>query len=221
LGEVLDNRENYSMDAVVDARRETSTAKLVPPVRPSREEAEAAVRTLLAWTGDDPAREGLIDTPKRVVKAYEELYRGYRDDPEKVLDRVFEEVEGYGSIVLVRDIPFFSHCEHHMVPFLGKAHIAYYPSAGVVGLSKLARLVEVYARRLQTQESLTAQIVNAMEDFLKPRGVAIMIEAEHMCISMRGVQKAGVSTLTTEFTGVFRDDPAEQARFMMMVKGMR
>ena len=209
------------MDAVVDARRETSTAKAVTPARPSREEAEAAVRTLLLWTGDDPAREGLIDTPKRVVKAFEELYRGYRVDPEAILDRVFEEVEGYGSIVLVRDIPFYSHCEHHMVPFVGKAHIAYYPSAGVVGLSKLARLVDVYARRLQTQESLTAQIVNAMEDFLKPRGVAILIEAEHMCMSMRGVQKVGVSTLTTEFTGVFRDDPAEQARFMMMVKGMR
>jgi GTP cyclohydrolase I len=134
---------------------------------------------------------------------------------------VFEEVEGYGSIVLVRDIPFFSHCEHHMVPFVGKAHIAYYPSKGVVGLSKLARLVDVYARRLQTQESLTAQIVNAIEDYLGPRGVAIMIEAEHMCMSMRGVQKAGVSTLTTEFTGVFREDPAEQARFMMMVKGAR
>lgn len=209
------------MDAVVDARREASTAKPSPLVRPSREEAEAAVRTLLRWIGDDPSREGLIDTPKRVVKAYEELYRGYRENPSDVLDRVFEEVEGYGSIVLVRDIPFNSHCEHHMVPFVGKAHVAYYPSAGVVGLSKLARLVDVYARRLQTQESLTAQIINAIDDHLKPRGVAILIEAEHMCMSMRGVQKAGVSTLTTEFTGVFRDDPAEQARFMMMVKGMR
>ncbi len=209
------------MDAVVDARRETGAAKFAPVARPSREDAEAAVRTLLLWAGDDPNREGLIDTPKRVVKAYEELYRGYTEDPGEVLDRVFEEVEGYGSIVLVRDIPFFSHCEHHMVPFVGKAHIAYYPSKGVVGLSKLARLVDVYARRLQTQESLTAQIVNAIEDYLGPRGVAIMIEAEHMCMSMRGVQKAGVSTLTTEFTGVFREDPAEQARFMMMVKGAR
>ncbi len=209
------------MDAVVDARRETGAAKFAPVARPSREDAEAAVRTLLLWAGDDPNREGLIDTPKRVVKAYEELYRGYTEDPAEVLDRVFEEVEGYGSIVLVRDIPFFSHCEHHMVPFVGKAHIAYYPSKGVVGLSKLARLVDVYARRLQTQESLTAQIVNAIEDYLGPRGVAIMIEAEHMCMSMRGVQKAGVSTLTTEFTGVFREDPAEQARFMMMVKGAR
>ncbi|MDK9695225.1 MAG: GTP cyclohydrolase I FolE [Siculibacillus sp.] len=209
------------MDAVVDARREASSAKLATATRPTREEAEAAVRTLLLWAGDDPNREGLVDTPKRVVRAFEELYRGYRENPSDVLDRVFEEVEGYGSIVLVRDITFHSHCEHHMVPFVGKAHIAYYPSAGVVGLSKLARLVDVYARRLQTQESLTAQIVNAIEDHLKPRGVALLIEAEHMCMSMRGVQKAGVSTITTEFTGVFRDDPAEQARFMMMVKGMR
>jgi len=209
------------MDAVVDARREAGPAKPSLLARPSREEAEAAVRTLLAYVGDDPTREGLIDTPKRVVRAYEELYRGYGEVPSEVLDRVFEEVEGYGSIVLVRDIPFHSHCEHHMVPFVGKAHVAYYPSTGVVGLSKLARLVDVYARRLQTQESLTAQIVTAIDDHLKPRGVAILIEAEHMCMSMRGVQKAGVSTITTEFTGVFRDDPAEQARFMMMVKGMR
>lgn len=209
------------MDAVVDTRREAGAAKFAPVVRPSREDAEAAVRTLLLWAGDDPSREGLIDTPKRVVKAYEELYRGYTEDPAEVLDRVFEEVEGYGSIVLVRDIPFYSHCEHHMVPFVGKAHIAYYPSKGVVGLSKLARLVDLYARRLQTQESLTAQVVNAIEDYLRPRGVAIMIEAEHMCMSMRGVQKSGVSTLTTEFTGVFREDSAEQARFMMMVKGAR
>jgi GTP cyclohydrolase I len=221
LGDAFHQREIPTMDAVVDARRETGAAKFAPVARPSREDAEAAVRTLLLWAGDDPNREGLIDTPKRVVKAYEELYRGYTEDPGEVLDRVFEEVEGYGSIVLVRDIPFFSHCEHHMVPFVGKAHIAYYPSKGVVGLSKLARLVDVYARRLQTQESLTAQIVNAIEDYLGPRGVAIMIEAEHMCMSMRGVQKAGVSTLTTEFTGVFREDPAEQARFMMMVKGAR
>lgn len=209
------------MDAIVDSRRETGSAFVKPPQRPTREEAEAAVRTLLLWAGDDPAREGLVDTPKRVVKAYEELYRGYRESAEEVLDRVFEEVEGYGSIVLVRDIPFNSHCEHHMVPFVGKAHIAYYPSKGVVGLSKLARLVDVYARRLQTQESLTAQIITAIEDHLAPRGAAILIEAEHMCMSMRGVQKAGVSTLTTEFTGVFRDDSAEQARFMMMVKGAR
>ena len=209
------------MDAIVDTRRETSNAIRKAQQRPTREEAEAAVRTLLLWAGDDPEREGLIDTPKRVVKAYEELYRGYRENAEEVLDRVFEEVEGYGSIVLVRDIPFNSHCEHHMVPFVGKAHIAYYPSNGVVGLSKLARVVDVYARRLQTQESLTSQIVAAIEDHLAPRGVAILIEAEHMCMSMRGVQKSGVSTLTTEFTGVFREDPAEQVRFMTMVRGLR
>jgi GTP cyclohydrolase I len=219
LGEVVHHKEIASMDAVVDARREAGSAKFAPVARPSREDAEAAVKTLLLWAGDDPDREGLVDTPKRVVKAFEELYKGYREDPADVLDRVFEEVEGYGSIVLVRDIPFYSHCEHHMVPFVGKAHIAYYPKNGVVGLSKLARLVDVYARRLQTQESLTAQIVSAIEEHLDPRGVAIMIEAEHMCMSMRGVQKAGVSTLTTEFSGVFEKDPAEQARFMMMVRG--
>ena len=186
--------------------------------RPSREEAEAAVRTLIRWAGDDPNREGLRDTPKRVVKAYRELYAGYEQDPGAVLDRVFEEVEGYGDIVLVRDIPFASHCEHHMVPFVGQAHIAYYPSAGVVGLSKLARLVDVYARRLQTQEAMTVQIAEALDEALRPRGVAVMIEAEHMCMSMRGVQKAGASTITTQFTGLFDGDAAEQSRFMMLVR---
>jgi len=189
--------------------------------RPSREEAEAAVRTLIGWAGDDPEREGLRDTPRRVVKAYEELYRGYREDAGTVLSRVFEEVAGYDDMVLVRDIPFTSHCEHHMVPFVGKAHIGYYPSEGVVGLSKLARVVDVFAKRLQTQETMTAQIVAAIDDALHPRGVAVIIEAEHMCMSMRGVQKQGASTMTTQFTGVFRDDPAEQARFLTMVRGFR
>lgn len=189
--------------------------------RPSREEAEAAVRTLIAWAGDDPDREGLIDTPKRVVKAYRELYSGYDQDPNAVLDRVFQEVAGYDDIVLVRDITFHSHCEHHMVPFIGKAHIAYYPSEGVVGLSKLARLVDIFSRRLQTQETLTAEIVSAIDEGLKPRGIAVMIEAEHMCMSMRGVQKAGASTVTTQFTGVFRDDPSEQVRFMTLLRGFR
>lgn len=211
------------MDAIVNLYRKdrptTDTADNVR--RPTREEAEAAVRTLIRWTGDDPDREGLVDTPKRVVKAYEQLYSGYNEDPSEVLDRVFEEVEGYGDIVVVRDIPFFSHCEHHMVPFIGKAHIAYYPSGGVVGLSKLARVVDVFARRMQTQESLSAQIATAIDEYLKPRGVALLIEAEHMCMSMRGVQKSGVSTITTQFTGVFREDPAEQARFMMLVRGAR
>ncbi|WP_457090001.1 GTP cyclohydrolase I FolE [Microvirga sp. P5_D2] len=186
--------------------------------RPTREEAEAAVRTLLRWAGDDPQREGLLDTPKRVAKAFKELYSGYHDDPKDVLNKIFAEVEGYDDIVLVRDIPFYSHCEHHMVPFYGMAHIAYYPTKGVVGLSKLARLVEVYARRLQTQETMTAQIATAMVEALEPRGVAVMIEAEHMCMSMRGVQKAGAMTLTTQFTGIFKDDPTEQVRFLTLVR---
>ena len=189
-----------------------------PDDRPSREEAEAAVRTLIRWAGDDPQREGLRDTPKRVVKAFKELYSGYKEDPAQVLDKIFAEVEGYDDLVLVRDIPFHSHCEHHMVPFFGMAHIAYYPTKGVVGLSKLARLVEVYARRLQTQETMTAQIAAAMEAALEPRGTAVMIEAEHMCMSMRGVQKAGATTLTTRFTGQFKNNPAEQARFLTMVR---
>jgi GTP cyclohydrolase I len=189
-----------------------------PIDRPSREEAEAAVRTLIRWAGDDPQREGLHDTPKRVVKAFKELYSGYHDDPKDVLNKIFAEVEGYEDIVLVRDIPFYSHCEHHMVPFYGVAHIGYYPTKGVVGLSKLARLVEVYARRLQTQETMTAQIADAMVQFLDPRGVAVMIEAEHMCMSMRGVQKAGAMTITSQFTGVFKENPAEQVRFLTLVR---
>ena len=211
------------MDAVVKPlmRSAVPAADNTQFKRPSREEAEAAVRTLIRWAGDDPAREGLIDTPKRVVKAYEELYGGYREDASEMLERVFEEVGGYDDMVVVRDIPFFSHCEHHMVPFVGKAHIGYYPSEGVVGLSKLARVVDVFAKRMQTQETLTSQIVTTIDEALKPRGVAIIIEAEHMCMSMRGVQKQGSSTITTQFTGVFRDDPAEQARFITMVRGLR
>jgi GTP cyclohydrolase I len=190
------------------------------PIRPSREEAEAAVRALLLWTGDDPDREGLRETPARVVKAYEELFSGYKHDASEVLSRVFEEVEGYDDLVLVRDIPFNSHCEHHMLPFIGKAHIAYYVGEeGVVGLSKLARLVDIYARRLQTQEALTAQIIGAIEKHLRPRGAAVMLEAEHLCMSMRGVMKQGASTVTNQFTGVFRDDPAEQVRFLSLVRG--
>jgi GTP cyclohydrolase I len=201
----------------------TSTLRVAEPTskapveKPTREEAMAAVRTLLRWAGEDPSREGLLDTPKRVVKAYEEFFSGYRESPDDVLAKVFREVDGYDDMVLVRDIPFYSHCEHHMVPFAGKAHIAYYPTDGVIGLSKLARLVDVYGRRLQTQETMTAQIINAMNAALYPRGVAVYIEAEHMCMSMRGVQKQGSSTITTQFSGVFRDDPAEQARFFQMV----
>jgi len=193
----------------------------VARIKPTREEAEAAVRTLIAWAGDNPAREGLADTPRRVVKAYEELFAGYSQDPDLALSRVFEDVEGYADIVVVRDIPFFSHCEHHMVPFFGKAHIGYYPRNGVVGLSKLARIVDVFARRLQTQEAMSAQIVEAVDSALNTRGVAAMVEAEHMCMSMRGVRKHGVSTVTTQFSGVFRSDANEQARFLTLLRGAR
>ena len=211
------------MDAVVKTLRPVSPREdtLAPVRRPSREEAEAAVRTLIAWAGDNPEREGLKETPKRVVKAYDEFFQGYAMDGSAVLDKVFEEVAGYDDMVLVRDIPFSSHCEHHMVPFVGTAHVAYYPREGVVGLSKLARVVDVFAKRLQTQETMTAQIVEAIEDALNPRGVAVLLDAEHMCMSMRGVQKQGSSTITTRFTGLFKDDPAEQARFMTMLKGYR
>lgn len=209
------------MDAVVTPFHARNEQAETVRRRPSREEAEAAVRTLIEWIGDDPNREGLIDTPRRMVKAWEDLFRGYRLSAAEELDTVFEEVGGYGDIVLVRDIPFFSHCEHHIVPISGKAHIAYYPREGVVGLSKLARVVEIYARRLQTQENLTAEISNAIDEHLKPRGLAILMEAEHMCMSMRGVQKHGVSTVTTSFTGVFKDDPNEQSRFMMLVRGFK
>jgi GTP cyclohydrolase I len=186
--------------------------------RPSREQAEAAVKTLIAYAGDDPDREGLLETPGRVIGAYEEMFRGYRECPLEVLDRTFSETGGYDDFVLMRDVPFFSHCEHHMAPFLGKAHIAYTPVERVVGLSKLARLIEVYARRLQTQEHLTSQIATAITEILMPKGVAVMLEAEHLCMSMRGVQKAGVSTVTTQFTGSFRE-PGEQSRFLALVRG--
>ncbi|MBX9740453.1 MAG: GTP cyclohydrolase I FolE [Beijerinckiaceae bacterium] len=212
------------MDAVVkplSSRLAPASPVRSAEARPSREDAEAAVRVLLRWAGDNPDREGLLDTPKRVVKAYEELFRGYREDGREVLERVFEEVEGYDDMVLVRDIPFASHCEHHMVPFIGRAHIAYYPSEGVVGLSKLARVVEVFARRLQTQETMTAQITDAIDSTLKPRGIAVMIEAEHMCMSIRGIQKQGSSTVTSQFTGIFRDDPSEQMRFYTLIRGFK
>jgi GTP cyclohydrolase IA len=191
------------------------------PARPSREDAEAAVRTLIAWAGDNPAREGLTDTPRRVVKAYEELFGGYREDPGVALSRVFSEVGGYSDIVVVRDIPFFSHCEHHMAPFFGKAHIGYYPSHGVVGLSKLARIVDTFAHRLQTQEAMSSQIVEAVDAALHTRGVAVMVEAEHMCMSMRGVKKHGVSTVTTQFSGVFRRDANEQVRFLTLLRAAK
>jgi len=186
--------------------------------RPSRDEAEAAVRTLLAFIGDNPAREGLRDTPKRVVSAFEELYSGYRESAVDVLDRTFSDMGNYDEFVLVRNIPFHSNCEHHMMPFSGRAHIAYVPVARVVGLSKLARLIDVYARRLQTQENLTSQVASAIDEVLRPRGVAVMLEAEHTCMSLRGVEKHGSSTVTTKFTGLFREDPAQQARFISLLR---
>jgi GTP cyclohydrolase I len=191
-----------------------------PVQKPSREEAEAAVRTLIAWAGDDPDREGLVDTPRRVAKAYREFYSGYSENPSEELARVFTEVDGYADMVLVRDITFFSHCEHHMAPFSGKAHVGYFPRDGVVGLSKLARIVDTFAHRLQTQEALTAQIAGAIEEGLRSRGVAVMIEAEHSCMTMRGVKKHGASTVTTQFTGAFRD-PNERMRFLTLVGGAK
>jgi GTP cyclohydrolase I len=187
--------------------------------RPSRGEAEEAVRTLLAYIGDNPAREGLLDTPRRVVSAFEELYGGYRESAAEVLDRTFGEMGEYDEFVLVRDIPFHSNCEHLMMPFFGKAHVAYIPIGRVVGLSKLARLIDVYSRRLQTQEHLTSQVASAVDEVLKPRGVAVMVEAEHTCMSLRGVEKHGSSTVTTKFMGLFRDDPVQQTRFISLVRG--
>ena len=186
--------------------------------RPSRAEAEAAVRTLLLWAGDDPTREGLIDTPKRVAKAYEEWFTGYDVDPEDILARTFEEVEGYDDIVLLKGIRLESYCEHHIAPIIGTAHVAYLPSNKVVGISKLARLVDAYAKRLQVQEKLTAQIATTIDEVLQPRGVAVVIEAEHQCMSTRGVHKPQVGTVTTRFTGEFRDNPAMEERFLRLIQ---
>jgi GTP cyclohydrolase I len=209
------------MDAIVRtfSKDKDEENQNVTSARPTREEAEAAVRTLIRWTGDNPDREGLLETPQRVVNAYREMFSGYDMDPHEVLGRTFEEVAGYDDIVLVKDIGFHSHCEHHMVPIIGKAHVAYLPDGRVLGLSKIARVVDIFAQRLQTQESITAQIANTIDEALSPRGVAVMIEAEHMCMAMRGIRKQGSTTLTTTFTGAFRNDPQEQARFISMVRG--
>jgi len=208
-------------EAVSTGRQESNKpAYMEKPVtdRPSQEEVEAAVLTLLRWTGDNPAREGLVETPRRVAKAYREMFSGYDQCPAEELGRTFDEVQGYNDMVLIRDIRFHSHCEHHMVPIIGKAHVAYLPDGKVVGLSKIARVVDIFARRLQTQESMTAQIAGVIQDVLKPRGVAVLIEAKHMCMAMRGIRKEGSTTLTTTFTGAFNDTPEEQARFMMMLR---
>jgi len=197
------------MDGNVIARTE-----LTPVTRPTREQAMDAVRTLLAWAGDDPRREGLLDTPKRVVDAYGEWFEGYAADPQKELDRTFEDVQGYDDIVMLRDIDVESHCEHHMAPFLGKAYVAYMPTDKVVGISKLARVVQIFAKRLQTQETMTIQIADAINASLAPHGVAVLIDAEHQCMTTRGVHHKHVSTITTQFTGVFKTDRDLQRRFL-------
>lgn len=188
------------------------------PKKPTREQAEEAVRTLIRWAGDDPAREGLIDTPGRVVKAYEEFFSGYTVNPASVLNRTFEEVEGYDEMIVLRDIVFKSHCEHHMVPFTGKAHVAYIPTNKVLGVSKLARLVDTYAKRLQVQEKLTAQIATTLHEVLKPRGVAVVIEATHMCMTTRGVQKPGAVMQTSQLLGIFKSDPRTRQELFSLLK---
>jgi GTP cyclohydrolase I len=189
--------------------------------RPTRAETEAAVRTLIAWIGDDPNREGLKDTPGRVADAFEEYFSGYRLDPIDVLSRTFQEAGGYDDLVMLRDIRVASHCEHHLAPFMGVAHVAYLPNGRILGLSKIARVVEIFAKRLQTQETLTAQIAETIENALRPRGVAVLIEAEHLCMSMRGVRQPGVKTITTRFTGALEVDASYRDRFLQMVHGPR
>lgn len=204
------------MDAIV--KNSKPAASPDNQQRPTEEEAKEAVRTLLRWAGDDPTREGLLDTPKRVVKAYREFFKGYEESAEQALSRTFEEVSNYDDVVLLRDIEFSSHCEHHILPFIGKAHIAYLPTDKVVGISKLARVVDIYSKRLQTQETMTSQIASAIEDTLNPRGTAVFIEAVHQCMSLRGVKKTNVATVTMQFTGEFKTDPVRQARFMELIR---
>ncbi|WP_332060927.1 GTP cyclohydrolase I FolE [Bartonella sp. CB74] len=203
-----------------DVKGGTTNPFLYGEKRPDFEEVEAAIRTLLLWVGENPNREGLMDTPKRVAKAYRELFTGYSESVEEVLSTIFEEVSGYNAPVIVKDIAFYSHCEHHMIPIVGKAHIAYFPDKKVVGLSKLVRVVDIFSRRLQTQETMTAQIADALAIYLKPRGVAVLIEAEHMCMAMRGIQRQGATTITTSFHGYYEKDQVAQANFMMAVRGL-
>ncbi len=199
--------------------KKSSLSVVQPPraSRPSREDAEEAVRTLLRWAGDDPEREGLLDTPRRVVKAYEEWFAGYAEDPVEILKRTFEEVEGYDEMVLLRDIRFESHCEHHLAPIIGKAHVAYLPRHRVVGISKLARVVEAFAHRLTIQEKMTAQVANAINDILQPEGVAVVIEATHQCMTTRGVHKPGVAMVTSRMLGAFRDNASTRREFLAMI----
>ena len=194
------------MDAVVETKH------------PTREDAEEAVRTLIRWAGDDPSREGLRDTPARVARAYDEFFRGYSLDPEEVLRRTFEETGGYDEMVLIRDIEVESHCEHHMVPIIGKAHVAYIPDKRVVGISKLARVVDIFARRLQIQEKMTVDIASTIDRVLQPQGVAVVIEARHQCMTTRGVHKPGAGTITSHMLGAFRDDPSTRREFLAMIR---
>jgi GTP cyclohydrolase IA len=197
-----------------------TTAKAKPaetPVRPTREEAEAAVRTLLRWAGDDPQREGLLDTPARVVRSYEEFFAGYSVEPRDILARTFSEVDGYDEMIVLKDIRFESYCEHHMVPIIGRAHVAYLPRHRVVGISKLARLVDAFAKRLQIQEKMTAQIADTLNEVLQPRGVGVILEASHQCMSTRGVHKAGVAMVTSRMLGSFRSDPSTRREFLAIV----
>ncbi|KAB2913153.1 MAG: GTP cyclohydrolase I FolE [Hyphomicrobiaceae bacterium] len=209
------------MDDIVARKPPAPVKRTAPLKRPSRAEAEAAVRTLIAWAGDNPGREGLRDTPRRVTDAFQEYFSGYGQDPAGVLMRQFEEAGGYDDLVMLRDIRVESHCEHHMAPFLGVAHVAYLPNGRIVGISKIARVVEIFAKRLQTQERMTAEIAEAIEGALRPRGVAVLIEAEHQCMSMRGVHQPGVKTITTRFTGALERDASYRDRFLQMVHGAR
>jgi GTP cyclohydrolase I len=209
------------MDDIVARKTTTSSRRSLALNRPTRAEAEQAVRVLIAWAGDDPAREGLRDTPRRVTEAFEEYFAGYGLNPADVLSRQFQEAGGYDDLVMLRDIRVESHCEHHLAPFLGVAHVAYLPGERIVGLSKIARVVEIFAKRLQTQETMTAQIAEALEAALRPRGVAVLIEAEHQCMSMRGVRQPGVKTITTRFTGALQKDASYRDRFLQMVHAPR
>jgi GTP cyclohydrolase I len=193
------------------------TRKTTKPRKPSRKQAEQAIETLLLWAGEDPRREGLIDTPKRVAEAYKDWFSGYKENPVQFLRRTFEEVEGYDEMIVLRDIEFESHCEHHMAPIIGRAHVGYLPRNKVVGISKLARVVEAFARRFQVQEKMTAQIANCIEDVLKPKGVGIVIEAVHQCMTTRGIHKAGVSMVTSQMLGTFRKDARTRAEFLRMI----
>ena len=200
------------------AQKKKTTRKKRPATRkPSRKAAESAVETLLLWAGEDPQREGLVDTPKRVAKAYEDWFSGYRENPVQFLKRTFEEVEGYDEMIILREITFESHCEHHMAPIIGHAHVGYLPRNKVVGISKLARVVESFARRFQVQEKMTAQIAHCIDDVLNPKGVGVVIEASHQCMTTRGIHKSGVSMVTSQMLGAFRKDARTRAEFLKMI----